>query len=289
MEKQTVKAILIHCLAIVLLTGGAALQSGCGVPGGGFPNGGNGDGGNGGNGNGGNGNGDNGDGGNGGSSPVSGNYNPASQLVLTTNGLTLTVPPGATLTPVTLTIQSASAVMLPAVLPGGVELAGGSFQPNGQAFLVPATVTTTLSAPTIARALPVLTFDVGKNRWVGAGIGSVAANGTDVTFELSHFSLAGVPDPLPVPLPGNPLDPLVTIPNNGMFSSSEITSNSATLFYSESAGGSMVINATSITVDEFGQPQTVELSLFGVQVVRVDRRVVAEIGGQGSFFPTADF
>lgn len=282
----TIPVLLVLVMALPLSVGG------CGVPSGPNPGGGD-NGGNGGSGNG-DGNGGSDGGGNGGSGgevePVSGDYNPASSLLLTADGLQLLIPAGATLTPTTVTILPASEVASPGAIPGAVDLAGGQFGPNGLQFLKPVEVTTALLAPTAATALPVITFNDSSKRWVGTGgLGTVAPEGDEVTFPLAHFSIAGVPDPLPFPVRGGAVPGLVTIPNNGTFLSTEISSQTASLTYSASVGGSLEIDIVSETVNDAGQPQIIFMHLSGVRLTVVDDYVVAEIGGAGSVFDTGDF
>lgn len=222
--------------------------------------------------------------------PVSGEYDPTASLTLETTGLTLVVPSGATLTSTTVTILPASEVPSPGAIPGAVDLAGGQFGPDGLQFLLPVDVTVSLLAPTAATALPVLTFNETLKRWVGTGdLGTVTPTGDEVSFPLSHFSLAGVPDPFPVPLGGDAITDLVTIPNTGQFFSTEISTDTASLTYSSSVGGSLEIDVQQNTVNDAGQPQVVFMHLSAVRVTLVNQFVIAEIGGTGSVFDDGDF
>jgi len=222
--------------------------------------------------------------------PVSGEYDPTASLTLETNGLKLVVPPGATLAPTPVTLLLASEVPSPGAIPGAVDLAGGQFGPDGLQFLLPVEVTASLLAPTPATGLPVLTFNEALKRWVGTGdLGTVSPGGNEVSFPLDHFSLAGVPDPFPVPLGGDPIPDLVTIPNTGQFFSTEITSETVSLTYSSSVGGSLEMDVQQNTVNDAGQPQVVFMHLSAVRVTLVNQFVIAEIGGTGSVFDDGDF
>lgn len=222
--------------------------------------------------------------------PVSAAYDPASALTLEAVGLKLVIPAGATLAPATITLLPASAAASPGAIPGAVDLAGGQFEPGGLQFLLPVEVTAALHSPTVATALPVITFDEATKRWVGTGdVGTVSPTGDEVIFPLDHFSLVGVPDPLPLPVGGDSVPDLVTIPNLGIFSSAEISSDTASLTYSSAVGGSLSIDVRADTVNDAGQPQVLFMRLSAVRVALVNQFVVAEIGGAGSVFDVGDF
>ncbi len=215
---------------------------------------------------------------------TSGVYDPATGLQLEANDLTLTVPPNAASGDTTLSMRPATASDLPLPLPGGVGLAGGVFGPDGQTFQVPAQVSVRLPEATIVSVLPVVTFDVGQNRWVGTGsTGDVAANGLDVSFELDHFSIAGVPTPVAIPDPGDAIGSFLVVSNNGSFQSDEISSDTASMIYSE-FGDTFNISLTSQDLNMEGQIETKALGLSAVLVTRVDNYLVGVVGGGASLF-----
>lgn len=215
---------------------------------------------------------------------ASGAYDPAAGLQLTSDGLTLTVPPGAIADTPTLSARKAGAGDLPAALPGGVGFAGGVFGPDGQVFQVPAEVALQLPAATIATMLPVVTFDTTLNRWVGTGANAVvAAGGLDVTFELEHFSIGGVPSSVPIPDPGDEIGSFLVVSNNGMFESDAISSNSAAMLFSD-FGDTFSISVSSQEVNMQGMVETKALGLSAVLVTRVENYIVGAVGGGASLY-----
>lgn len=220
----------------------------------------------------------------------SGLYDPVTGLVLETEGLTLDVPPGAIDTPVTLSMTRVSTSVLPLPLPGGLNFVGGDFDPDGQVFNTPATLTATLPGPIVARALPVLTFDTVRNIWVGTGnVAIVGDNGVDVSCPIDHFSIAGFPEATPIPDPGDPVGSFVVLSNNGNLSTEGgVSSPEAALLYSE-FGDTFNISATSQEINDQGMIETKAIGLDAILVFHVDNYVVGVVGGQTSIYNDGQF
>lgn len=193
---------------------------------------------------------------------VSGECSPDQDFELESETLSIEVLAGATDESVTITMRNAETADLPETLPGDAGFTGAVFGPEGQVFTTPARVSLQLQNQTIVRALPVLTYDTDKSAWVGTDAnGVVAANGIDAGFSVSHFSMFGLPDPIPLPEAGDPVGSFVVISNDGNFASEVISSNTAALTYSEfgdtfsisvMSGPSSALGLTAVTVHETG-------------------------------------
>lgn len=198
--------------------------------------------------------------------------------------LRLNVPPGALDTALTITMRSATTADLPVPLPAGVGFAGAVFSPSGLSFAASATVSVQLPTPTITPALPVVTYDEGLSAWVGTGAtAAVAANGVDAEFPVSHFSIAGVPDAVPIPDPGDPIEPFVVLSNNGVLQTDAINSDSAALLWSE-FGDSFSISATSQNINDEGQLETKAIGFTSITVFRIENYIAGVVGGPASLF-----
>ena len=230
----------------------------------------------------------NGDGNGTGDGSASGTYDPAVGLTLQTDAVTLEVPPGAIAAATVLSVETATAADLPEPLPGGAGLAGGVFEPDGQALLAAAGVTVELEAATISPALPVVTFDEDRDRWVGTGTTAEVAGGTEATFELDHFSIAGVPDPVPIPDAGGEIGSFLVVSNDGAFTSDAISSDTAAMLFSD-FGDSFNISVMSQSVNMQGQIVTKALGLDAILVTRVENYVIGVVGGGASLFNDGQF
>jgi hypothetical protein len=221
---------------------------------------------------------------------VSDVYDPLNGLILQSSGLTLTVPPGAIDTEVTLSMDPLEVGELPQPIPGATGFVGAAFGPDGQAFAVSATMTATLPNAIVARALPVLTFDTGRNIWVGTGkVAAIADNGSDVEFEIDHFSIAGIPEATPIPDPGDPVGSFVVLSNNGNLSTEGgLSSPEAALLYSE-FGDTFNISATSQELNDQGQLETKAIGLDAILVFEVENYIVGVVGGQTSIYNDGQF
>ena len=219
---------------------------------------------------------------------ASGTYDPDDGLLLEDGNLKLDIPADATEDEVTITAREAGADDLPVPVPGDAGLAGGVFGPAGQTFDKVAEVSVQLGAATAAPRLPVLTYDTDNGCWIGTGVNAtVAANGLDVTFPIVHFSTIGVPDPIPMPVAGDPIDSFVVISNDGTFSSEEISSSAASLIYSE-FGDTFSISMTSQEVGGSGI-STSSLGLTAQSVTESGNLVIGVCAGGRSIFNGGDF
>ncbi len=216
-------------------------------------------------------------------------YDPATGLTLQSDSLTLEVPPGATTGSVTISVDAVTEDDLPTPLPGNVGFTGGLFEPSGQTFVVPPAVHLQLRTPSIVPQLPVLTFDEESNRWRGTGrFAEVAENGTNVTFPIDHFSIFGVPDPVPIPDPGDPIGSFLVVSNNGNLATDAISSDSASLLYSE-FGDTFNIAAFHQEVNDQGQIETQAIGLDAILITFIDNYLVAVIGGETSIYNEGQF
>ncbi len=220
---------------------------------------------------------------------ASGTYEPEAGLHLEGTNITLEIPAGALPATTEITLTPVTNLMLPAVIPGATGLAGAEFGPEGLVFATPVDVTARLSQPTIATQLPVITFDSTNQRWVGTGAtGTVSDNGLDVAFQLEHFSTGGIPDGTPIPDPGDPIESILALSNNGSFQSDEISSESASMLYSD-FGSTFSISLFSQKVNMQGQIVTKSLGLSSILVTRVDNYIVGVVGGENSLFNGGSF
>ena len=220
---------------------------------------------------------------------ASGTYEPDTGLHLEGTNIILDIPAGALASATEITLTPAADLVLPAVIPGATGLAGAEFGPDGLVFSSPADVVAHLSQPTIATQLPVITFDSPNNSWVGTGaMGTVSDNGLDVTFQLEHFSIGGIPDGTPIPEPGDPIESILVLSNNGNFQSEEISSESASMLYSD-FGSTFSISLFSQKVNMQGQIVTKSLGLSSILVTRVDNYIVGVVGGENSLFNAGSF
>lgn len=193
---------------------------------------------------------------------VSGTFTPGQDLELQSTTMSFEVPAEAADEAVTLTMRGAEVDDLPEALPGNVGFTGAVFGPDGQSFSPPATLTLQLGSQSLAPSLPVLTYDQTAGRWVGTGVNAtVADDGLTASFLVPHFSILGLPDPIPIPEPGDDIGSFVVISNNGTFSSNEISSDTASLLYSEfgdtfslsvTEGPSAAMGLTAVHVREVG-------------------------------------
>ncbi|MBI5095996.1 MAG: hypothetical protein HZB26_26615 [Candidatus Hydrogenedentes bacterium] len=215
---------------------------------------------------------------------VTGLYDPGTGLQLATGGISIDIPAGAVAGPVTISMKKFAPADAPVSVPGGVNLVGAVFGPDGQLFSSPASVSLALPGATVARSLPVLTFDTVLNSWVGTGeIAAVNPNGLDVTFPVNHFSIAGVPDAVPIPDPGGPVGSFVVLSNNGNLSTDAISSTEAALIYS-AFGTTFSISATSQELNNEGHIETKAIGLSAIQVYSVENYIVGVVGGTTSLF-----
>ncbi|MBU0639617.1 MAG: hypothetical protein KKB50_12185 [Planctomycetes bacterium] len=220
---------------------------------------------------------------------VSQTYDPTTSMALQTDTLQLGVPAAATTETVTITMRPATAADLPSALPDNADLAGGVFGPSGQTFDESVEVSLQLSAATILPVLPVVTYDEAAGKWVGTGSNAtVAPNGIDVTFTLDHFSIAGVPTPVPLPEAGGAVGSFIVISNNGSFTSDEISSDNAALTYSE-FGDTFSISMTSQSIGDDLSIDTASLGLTAVSVYQLGNYVVGVCSGGRSLFNGGDF
>ena len=218
------------------------------------------------------------------SETASGTYDQVLGLELEVEGLRLDVPEDALTTSPTLSIRVAATDDLPEAVPGTTGIAAGVFSPDGQTFLVPVEVRVQLAFATILPLLPVLTFDEALDDWVGTGeMADVETDGTEAVFEAEHFSILGVPDPVPIPAPGDPVDSVFALANNGSFISDAISSTMASLLYSDT-GSTFSISVVSQEVNDEGQIETKALGLSAFQVTTVDNYVIGIVGGGTSLY-----
>ena len=220
---------------------------------------------------------------------VSGEYNPTQVFELEQGDVKLTIPAGAT-TARTITLEALDRPQLPQGLPGGVQFAGAEFGPDGTVFSTPAMVEARLDTLTILPALPVLTFDEDQDRWVGTGANAVVStNGRDSEFALSHFSIAGIPDAVPIPEPGGPIEGAVLVlSNNGALQTDAISVNNASLLYSV-VGDTFNVAAMSQEINDQGMIETKALGLDAILVTQIGNYVVGVVGGQTSIYNDGQF
>ena len=215
---------------------------------------------------------------------VTGTHDPVNGLQLFTDGISLSIPGGALDSPTEISLKRAAPEDLPAPLPGGAGLAGGVFGPSGLAFAADAAVQVVLGAPTLLPALPVLTFDSTRNEWIGTGtMADVEEDGVTASFALSHFSIAGIPDPVPIPDPGDSPGSFIVLSNNGTLETDAISSTEAALLYS-AFGTNFSISAISQTVTMGGEIDTKAIGLSSILVLQVDNYIVGIVGGPNSLY-----
>lgn len=215
---------------------------------------------------------------------TTGEYDPAEPLDIDADTIALSVPAGAGDTPATLSVMPVDETTAPAPLPGGVGFTGADFGPDGMAFDQPVEVTARLSSPTIVPELPVLMYDEAAGRWVGTGeTAEVSEDGTEATFALDHFSVAGIPDPAPIPEPGGEIGTFVVVSNNGMIESEAISTDNASVVFSE-IGDNFKVDAFSQEFNDEAELDTKSLGLSAVLVTRVDNYVIGVIGGGTSLY-----
>ncbi len=218
-----------------------------------------------------------------------GAYDPAMELTIEANGIVLTVPAGASATPATMSVLPVREGFAWAPVPGEAGFTGARFGPDGTQFDPPAQVTVELSAVTILPVLPVWTYDEDRNRWIGTGrTAEVSANGGEATFSLDHFSTAGVPDPAPIPDPGDEIGSFVVVSGNGVFSSDAVSADTASLVFSE-FGDQFKIDVLSQETGDDGQVDTKSLGLSAILVTRFDTCVIGVIGGGASLYNDGQF
>jgi len=220
---------------------------------------------------------------------VSGEYDPVAGLHLEAEGLVLDVSPGSLSSPTTLSIRRAGASDLPSLLPGDLDLAGGVFEPHGQVFDVSAHVSVSLATQTLLPVLPVVYFDPNLARWVGTGDNAqIGSGGMEAGFDLGHFSLAGVPDAVPIPDPGDPIGSFVVLSNNGNFQSETISSATAALLFSD-FGDTFNISLSHQEINNQGHIETKALGLDSILVTRLDNYVIGVVGGGASLYNDGQF
>lgn len=213
-----------------------------------------------------------------------GAYDPAMELTIEANGIVLTVPAGGSATPATMSVLPVRVGFAWVPVPGEAGFFGARFGPEGTQFDPPARVTVELSAATILPVLPMWTYDEDRNRWIGTGrTAEVSPNGAEATFLLDHFSTTGVPDPAPIPDPGDEIGSFVVVSGNGVFDSDAVSVDNARLVFSES-GDDFRIEAVSQETGDDGQVDTKVLVLSAIAVSRIDTCVIGVIGGDDSTY-----
>lgn len=221
---------------------------------------------------------------------VSGVFDPAVGLVLSLGGFTASFAPSSIVAETMIVATVSPPAQLPGALPGGATVSGASFEPSGLQLAESASLTLPLEVPTIATVLPVLTFDSAQKMWVSAGgVAGVAPGGTVATVEIDLLGVVGVPDGVPAPPAGETIGSLLTIANQGTFTSNVLSVQDASLFYSSAAGGSLSVNVMSSTSDAQGQISVQTLSLSAIAISESGHTLVAEVGGSDSFYNTGDF
>lgn len=221
---------------------------------------------------------------------VSGVFDPMDGLELMLGGFSASFPSSAIGSETTITANVSPPTSVPGGLPGGVAFSGATLAPVALELASPATVTVPLATSTIASVLPVLTFDSASKLWVGVGgVATVSAGGATASFEIDALGLVGVPDGLATPPSGEPIGSLLTVTNQGQFTSNVISAPDASLFYSSAVGGSLSVNIMAQTEDAQGQIAFQTLSLSALSITGSGNTIVAEVGGSDSFYNTGDF
>ena len=220
---------------------------------------------------------------------TTGAYDPGEELTIEAEGIVLTVPAGATTTPATMSVLPMNETDVPSPLPGDMGFTGADFGPDAAQFDPPAQVTVMLSAATILPVLPVLTYDQDRERWVGTGdTAEVSDDGTVAMFDLRHFSIAGVPDPAPIPDPGDEIGSFLAVLGNGVFESNVVSVDNASLAFLE-LGDQFKIDVLSQEIGDDGQVDTKSLGLSAILVTRFDTCVIGVIGGDASLYNDGPF
>jgi hypothetical protein len=216
-------------------------------------------------------------------SDLRGDFTPGTALNVGDATVSVMIPGDAASEEFTLEARLVSGVGLPA-MPPGLTVTALELLPQGLEFAAPVTVRLALSEPAIATVLPVLFYDEERSAWVGNGnVAAVSQDGTEAEFTVDHFSLFGLPDPVPPPAEGDAIGSFVVISNDGMFQSDAISSDTAALLYSE-FGDTFNISAMSQTINNQGMIKTKALGLDALSVFTAGNYLVAAIGGETSIF-----
>ncbi len=221
---------------------------------------------------------------------VLGVFDPLTGLDLTLGGFRASFPSSPDSGETTIVANVSPPASVPGGLPGGVAFAGASFAPTGLTLTPSATVTVPLASSTIASVLPVLTFDSARKTWVATGaVATVDSGGASASFEIDVLEVVGVPDGVPAPPPGEPIGSLLTVTNQGQFTSNVISAQDASLLYSAAVGGSLSVNVMAQVTDAQGQIAVQTLSLAAMSITGSGNTIVAEVGGSDSFYNTGEF